>query len=167
MNFKPPKIPNIPIPNIQVPNIPVPNIQVPDINQISSSLLNEVSNSVPDIITNVAMNSLPNITEIIETLFQKFLSDYNLSENMGIAIIIISICTIIIVPNLIVMFYSEYLNINTFYTYLIISAICSVSLFSLKLEKDNRDAVLYINSIIGIIITIYAIYLGANYTYVC
>ena len=165
MNFKPPKIPNIQVPNIQVPNIP--NIQVPDINQISSSLLNEVSNSVPDIITNVAMNSLPNITEIIETLFQKFLSDYNLSENMGIAIIIISICTIIIVPNLIVVFYSEYLNINMFYTYLIISAICSVSLFSLKLEKDNRDSVLYINSIIGIIITVYAIYLGANYTYVC
>jgi hypothetical protein len=164
MNFK---IPNIPVPNIPVPNIPVPNIPVPKINQISSSLLDEVSNSVPNIITNAAINSIPDITEIVETLFKKFLIEYNLSENMGIAVVIISICTIIIIPNLIVMFYSEYLNINIFYTYLIISAICGVSLFSLKLEKDNRNNVLYINSIIGSIITVYAIYLGANYKYTC
>ena len=157
MNFKIPKITNIQVPNIQVPNV----------NQISSSLLNEVSNSVPDIITNAAIKSLPDITEIIETLFKKFLIEYNLSKTMGIAVIIVSICTIIIVPNLIVTFYSEYLNINLFYTYLIISAICGVSLLSLKLEKDNRDAVLYINSIIGSIITVYSIYLGANYTYIC
>ena len=155
MNFNLPKIPKI-------PNIPVPNI-----NQISSSVLDEVSNSIPNIITDAAINSLPDITEIVNTLFRKFLSDYNLSENIGIAIIIVSICTIIIVPNLIVMFYSEYLNINVFYTYLIISVICGLSLLSLNLNKENRDAVLYTNTIIGSLITVYAIYLGATYTYVC
>ena len=162
MNFNLPKLPNISVPNIQVPNIPVPNI-----NQISSSVLDEVSNSIPNIITDAAINSLPDITEIVNTLFRKFLSDYNLSENIGIAIIIVSICTIIIVPNLIVMFYSEYLYINVFYTYLIISVICGSSLLSLNLNKENRDAVLYTNTIIGSLITVYAIYLGATYTYVC
>ena len=148
-------------------NFKLPNISVPNINKISSSVLNEVSNSVPDIITSAAINSLPDISEIIQTLFKKFLTEYNLSENMGIAIIIVSICTIIIVPNLIVTFYSEYLNINIFYTYLIISVICSSSLLSLKLNKENRDAILYINTIIGSLITVYAIYLGATYYYVC
>jgi len=155
MNFNLPKIPKI-------PNIPIPNID-----QISSNVLNEVSNSIPDIITDAAINSLPDISEIIETLFKKFITDYNLSENMGIAVIIISICTIIIIPNLIVTFYSEYLNINIFYTYLIISVICGSSLLSLKLNKDNRDAVLYTNSIIGSLITVYAVYLGATYYYTC
>ncbi len=155
MNFNLPKLPKI-------PNIPVPNI-----NQISSSVLDEVSNSIPNIITDAAINSLPDITEIVNTLFRKFLSDYNLSENIGIAIIIVFICTIIIVPNLIVTFYSEYLNINVFYTYLIISVICGSSLLSLNLNKENRDAVLYTNTIIGSLITVYAIYLGATYTYVC
>jgi hypothetical protein len=162
MNFNLPKLPNISVPNIQVPNVPVPNI-----NQISSSVLDEVSNSIPNIITDAAINSLPDITEIVNTLFRKFLADYNLSENIGIAIIIVSICTIIIVPNLIVTFYSEYLNINIFYTYLIISVICGSSLLSLNLNKENRDAVLYTNTIIGSLITVYAIYLGATYTYVC
>jgi len=86
---------------------------------------------------------------------------------MGIAVIIISICTIIIIPNLIVTFYSEYLNINIFYTYLIISVICGSSLLSINLNKDNRDAVLYTNSIIGSLITVYAVYLGATYYYTC
>jgi hypothetical protein len=84
MNFKLPKIPNVPL---------------PDIDKVSSSLLNEVSKSVPDIITNAAINSIPDINEIVDTLFKKFLSEYNLSENMGIAVIGVLICTIIIVPN--------------------------------------------------------------------
>ena len=157
MNFNLPKLPNIKVPNISVPNI----------NQLSSSVLDEVSNSIPNIITEAAINSIPDITEIVNTLFKKFLAEYNLSENIGIAIIIVSICTIIIVPNLIVMFYSEYLNINVFYTYLIISVICGSSLLSLNLNKENRDAVLYTNTIIGSLITVYAIYLGATYNYVC
>jgi len=53
MNFNLPKIPKI-------PNIPIPNID-----QISSNVLNEVSNSIPDIITDAAINSLPDISEII------------------------------------------------------------------------------------------------------
>jgi hypothetical protein len=157
MNFKLPKI----------PNIPLPNVPLPDIDKVSSSLLNEVSKSVPDIITNAAINSIPDINEIVDTLFKKFLSEYNLSENMGIAVIGVLICTIIIVPNLIVTFYSEYLNINTFYTYLIISVICGVSLLSLKLDEEKRNTVLYTNGILGSLVTIYALYLGANYYYVC
>lgn len=151
--------------NFKVPN--VSNIKVPNINQINSSVLNEVSNSIPNIITDAAINSIPDITEIIETLFKKFIVDYNLSENMGIAIIIVSICTIIIVPNMIVTFYSEYLNINIFYTYLITTVLCGSSLLSLKLNKENRDPVLYTNSIIGSLITVYAIYLGTTYYYTC
>ena len=155
MNFNLPKVPNI------------PSISIPNVNKVSSSVLNEVSKSVPDIVTNATLNYIPDIDEIVKMLFKKFLSEYNLSENMGIVIIIVLICTIIIVPNLIITFYSEYLNINIFYTYLIISVICGFSLLSLKLDENKRNAILYTNGILGSLITFYAIYLGANYRYVC
>jgi hypothetical protein len=71
MNFNLPKIPNISVPNIQVPNIPVPNI-----NQISSSVLDEVSNSIPNIITDAAINSLPDITEIVNTIIGSLITVY-------------------------------------------------------------------------------------------
>jgi hypothetical protein len=164
MNFKLPKI---------------PNVSLSSVDKISSSVLNEVSKSVPNTITTTALNSLPDIitktainslndidiNEIVEMLFKKFLSDYNLSENMGIAVIIILICTIIIVPNLIVTFYSEYLDINAFYTYLIISVMCGLSLLSLKLNKEHRDPILYTNGVIGVLITLYAIFMGLTYSY--
>ena len=131
--------------------------------QIGSEIYKGVTKTAPNIITNSVIDSLPPINEILEQLFEKFLSEYKLSKNMGIAVIVISISTLIIVPNLIVSFYSKYLNINLFYTYLIITMLCGSSLLSFELEQKFRDSVLYTTGIIGSIITAFTIILVLIY----
>jgi hypothetical protein len=182
MNF--PKIPNLPsVPNVSniIPKITPPLVtnltqeiptEIKKAADISFEVLNEVSKTIPDITSNSTFqtitNFIPSTDELLSTIFNKFLAEYNLTENAAYVLIVLSLVFIAVIPGIAATFYSEYLNINLFYSYLIVFIIVGSSILSYKLlEEEKRNNFLIFNAIVTSLITLNAVYVAAFFPNQC
>jgi hypothetical protein len=179
MNF--PKIPKIPNVSNMLPKITPPLVtnltqeipfEIKKAADISFDVLNEVSKNIPDITSNSTFqtisNFIPSTDELISTIFEKFLAEYNLTKNTAYVLIVLSLVFIAVIPGIAATFYSEYLNINLFYSYLIVFIIVGSSILSYKLlEEEKRNNFLIFNGIVTSLITLNALYLAVFFPNRC
>ena len=176
MNF--PKIPNVSniFPKITPPLVTNLSQEIPNeiikAADISLDVLNEVSKTIPDITSNSTFqtitNFIPSTDELLSSIFDKFLAEYNLTENAAYVLIVLSLIFIAVIPGIAATFYSEYLNMNLFYSYLIVFIIVGSSILSYKLlEEEKRNNFLIFNGIITGLITLNAVYLAMFFPNKC
>jgi hypothetical protein len=173
-----PKIPNVSniMPKITPPIVTNLTQEIPfEIKKaadISFDVLNEVSKNIPDITSNSTFQTIsdfiPSTDELISTIFEKFLAEYNLTKNTAYVLIVLSLVFIAVIPGIAATFYSEYLNVNLFYSYLIVFIIVGSSILSYKLlEEEKRNNFLIFNGIVTSLITLNALYLAMFFPNQC